>query len=287
MEVKEVTNMVQYISIAKSGMLIIIILFIFVFFLRYSIKDKTVKMKLVARMKIQESMKRTHIDFLNYKRMDIYLSQYGIKFMFGDKIDPINYFGIKLASSFLFFIAGMKLGGFLLGTGLCFFGFIAFDFLIWLSNSQDNEKMDKDICSIYDTLRLQTKANVYLLQALGDCYLCVKTERLKAALLKLTSNIITNSEIDVAIDEFNLQFKNNYIDSFCIIIKQSLESGKSVQILEDMSNQLIDVQKAINMKERAALERIIQLFQLLFFVGMIGICLFYLCLEIGNGIASY
>ena len=75
MEVKEVTNMVQYISIAKSGMLIIIILFIFVFFLRYSIKDKTVKMKLVARMKIQESMKRTHIDFLNYKRCCILVTE--------------------------------------------------------------------------------------------------------------------------------------------------------------------------------------------------------------------
>lgn len=232
-------------------------------------------------------MYHTQIEYLNFDKLNLYLTQYGIKFMFGDKIDPIGYLGIKFASAFLFCIAGLEAVGLMLGIGFWILGFVAFDFLIKFSNSQDNDKMAKDIRSVYDTLRLQTKANVYLLQALSECYLCVQSERLKAALLKLTSNIIANSEIDEAIDEFNIQFKNNYIDSFCIIIKQSLESGKSVQILEDMSNQIVDVQKSIEMKERQALERVIQLFQLLFFVGMVGICLYYLSLEVGNGIASY
>ncbi len=266
---------------------IIIALLIILFFIRYPIKEKSINLQRLARIKLQKSMRKTYIEFFNYDRLDTYLTQYGVGFMFHGKVDPINYLGIKLTSAFLLMIAGLRTGGVIAGLGLWFLGFVLFDLLIKLSNNQDNDKMEKDIRSIYDTLRLQTKANVYLVQALGECYLCVQSDRLKSALLKLTSNIIANADIDEAINEFNMQFKNSYIDSFCIIIKQSLESGKSIQILEDMSNQIIDVQKSISMKERQALERIIQLFQLLFFVGMISICLYYLCLEIGNGISSY
>lgn len=246
-------------------------------------KEKTTQIAQSVRVKIQDSMKKTQIDIFNYESINLYLMRYGVKFMFGDVITPISYYGIKFIGAFLFCIIGIKLGGFLIGIGSWVLGFYTIDLVIRISNAQDNDKMAKDIRSIYDTLRLQTKANVYLLQALGECYLCVQSERLKVALLKLTSNMMTNCDIDSAIDEFNLQFKNSYIDTFCIIIKQSLESGKSVQILEDMSNQISDVQRSIDLKDKEALERLIQLFQLLLFVGMVAICLYYLCLEIGNG----
>ncbi len=260
---------------------------VFAFFFLVNVTDKSVKFQRMAKQKLLVSMKNTQVRIFNYDTIETYLIQYGVKYMFGDKIDPLGYLGLKISSSVIFGVAGTSIAG--VYGGICFLplGFLAFDLVIKFSNNQDNEKMSKDIRSIYDTLRLQTKANVYLLQALSECYLCVQSQRLKSALLKLTSNIIANSDIEAAIDEFNLQFKNNYIDTFCIIIKQSLESGKSLQILEDMSNQITDVQKAIDLKEREGLERVIQLFQLLFFIGMIGICIYYLCLEIGNGLLTY
>ena len=46
--------------------------------------------------------------------------------------------------------------------------------------------------------------------------------------------IVIKNDIESAVIEFNKCFENSYIDTLCVTIKQSLESGKSVQILEDL-----------------------------------------------------
>lgn len=276
----------QYILIAKTCIIVIIILLIFLFFFRFSLKEKTMKIGSMAKNKLLVSMQKSQVGYFNYDSIDSYLTQYGVKFMYGDKLNPISYFGIKFILAFLFSIIGFNIEGFLLGIGLWILGYFAFDIMINVSNVRDNENMTMDIMAMYDTLRLQTKANVFLLTALSECYICVRSARLKAALLQLTSDIINKTDIEKALDKFNQQFKNSYINTFCIIIKQSLESGKSVQILEDMSNQIVDVQHAIDLKEKESFDRLMSFFQFLYFIGIVALCIYFLCIEIGKGLYS-
>ena len=225
----------EYLFYIKVLVIIMLATIAFRLIYQYSLFEGTYQLKQKARGKLVRSMQQSNIDYLNFQRVDMYLLQYGVKFMFQDKINPLSYLLIKFCIAFLFSIMGMNVFGFLSGVCLWFPGFFLIDIVFKISNTQDNHKMSKDIRAIYDTLRLQTKANVYIIEALSECYLCVQSERLKSALLKLTSNIIAKSNINEAIDDFNKHFKNTFMDTLCIIIKQSLESGKSIQILEDMS----------------------------------------------------
>ena len=58
-----------------------------------------------------------------------------------------------------------------------------------------------------------------------------------------------------------------------------MESGKSVQILEDLSKQIADMQHAINIREREKMENRVQILEMGIFVGLIGAVLYALVVQ--------
>ena len=69
---------------------------------------------------------------------------------------------------------------------------------------------------------------------------------------------------------------------FCVIILQALESGQTVQIMNDMSKQLVNIRKAVEEEKKSKLERDVITVQLLIYIAMIGVILFYLTSIIGG-----
>lgn len=235
----------------------------------YSLKDKA-----------DQGMHNTKGDFFNYDRVKKYLSEYGVDYMFESKITPMMYFEIRFGIMFfVFIILSLKLTVFYGAVG-GLAGFYFFDALIHMSNEMDNEKMMEDIKTMYDSIKIQTQAGVYLTNSLAECYICVGSARLKKALLELNNRIMTQKDIEQAIDEFNFKFHNEYIDAFCIVVKQSLESGQTVNALGDISNQISDVQDSINEKQRNRLERKVELLQLMIFMGIVAISIFYMISQV-------
>lgn len=224
---------------------------------------------LESRMKLQKN------GYFNYNRLDEYLRRKGMYRLYPD-ISPMIFLSIKVLAALLLFVIGMSWKNSIVGLIFAVPGFFLPDIVINMLNNSDNDEMMDDIKSIFDTLKVQTKAGVFLTYSLCECYLIVENPRLKAALLDMTNRIISKNQILGALHAFNAEFDNPYIDTLCITIEQSLESGKSAQILEDLSKQIADMQRAINIKEQEKLDSKIQFLEVLIFAGIIGIAIFAL-----------
>ena len=98
--------------------------------------------------------------------------------------------------------------------------------------------------------------------------------------MELTNDISTRREVDDALERFNEKFDSGQIDIFCIVIRQSMESGRSVKVLEDLSLQMNDLQHSINLKEKEALDRKVQVIELLLFIGLLAVTVYSLGVEV-------
>lgn len=228
---------------------------------------------IIVKSKANNKIKQTRLKWLNQEKIMEFLIRTGAEYLFHGKLEPITFLLAQAASGLLLLTAGIRLLGI---TGCIFFviGFMLPRFLLQISNDADNHAMLYDIKNMYDTLRIQTRAGVFFTTALSECYRAVKSGRLKAALLELSGQIAVKQDLETAIDEFNRKFQNVQIDSFCIVLKQSLTSGKTIQVLEDISRQLEDIQHKANLLEKDKLERKVQVMELLLFLGMLAISIF-------------
>ena len=229
--------------------------------------------------------------YFNYTKIAEDLKKHGIEYMFGDAANPFVYLMVKLFFAILVLAVGISLGtgvsAILLGIVLGIVGFFAPDIVVRVINDVDNDEMMPDIKAIFDTLKIQTKSGVYLSYSLCECYMIVENPRLKRALLDMTSDIIAKNQIEPAVNEFNSKFENPYIDTLCVTIIQSMESGKSAQILEDLSTQISDMQRAVNIKEKEALDRKVQLFEILIFTGLVGMLIYVMGLSVFNQMMTF
>ena len=225
-------------------------------------------------------LKKSKLNYFNFHSIQKFLKTRGAVYMFGEMATPVTFLLVKLLAFLLLFMVGISFDSIPAGLILGVFGFFMPDILLNVSNSMDNDTMLSDIKCIYDTLRIQTKAGVFLSASLCECYLAVKNRRLKSALLELTNDISTRREIDDALERFNEKFDFGQIDIFCIVIRQSMESGRSVKVLEDLSLQMNDLQRAINMKEKEALDRKVQVIELMLFIGLLAVTVYSLGVEV-------
>ena len=225
-------------------------------------------------------LKKSKLNYFNFHSIQKFLKTRGAVYMFGEMATPVTFLLVKLLAFLLLFMVGISFDSIPAGLILGVLGFFLPDILLNVSNSMDNDTMLSDIKCIYDTLRIQTKAGVFLSASLCECYLAVKNRRLKSALLELTNDISTRREIDDALERFNEKFDFGQIDIFCIVIRQSMESGRSVKVLEDLSLQMNDLQRAINMKEKEALDRKVQVIELMLFIGLLAVTVYSLGVEV-------
>ena len=225
-------------------------------------------------------LKKSKLNYFNFHSIQKFLKARGAVYMFGEMATPVTFLLVKLLAFLLLFMVGISFNSILAGLILGVLGFFLPDILLNVSNSMDNDTMLSDIKCIYDTLRIQTKAGVFLSASLCECYLAVKNRRLKSALLELTNDISTRREIDDALERFNEKFDFGQIDIFCIVIRQSMESGRSVKVLEDLSLQMNDLQRAINMKEKEAMDRKVQVIELMLFIGLLAVTVYSLGVEV-------
>lgn len=232
-------------------------------------------------------LKKSKLNYFNYDSIQKYLNTRGATYMFGEAATPVTFMLIKILLCLILFMLGISLDGMLAALILSVIGFFLPDVLLAVSNNVDNDAMLSDIKCIYDTLRIQTKAGVFLTASLSECYLAVKHRRLKSALLELTNDISTRRDIDDALERFNGKFDCGQIDIFCIVIRQSMESGRSVKVLEDLSLQMNDLQHAINMKEKEALDRKVQIIELLIFIGLLAVTVYSLGVEVMSSILIF
>lgn len=255
---------------------------------RLSFKESKIKkFTKMTNSFMEVGLKKSSKGYFSYERIEKYLNQMGVNDMFDSEVSPSSFILVKIFMALVLSLVGIKEGIFILTIGLALLGFFIPDIFINLSNNEDNDKILIDLKKVYDTLRIQTKAGVFLTSSIAECYLVAENRRLKKALLELNNKIIAKNDIETAIEEFNAKFKNSYIDTFCIVIKQSLESGKTVQILEDLSEQIKDIQQAISIKEAEKVKYKLEGLQFLIYVGVIAIVVYGIFTELMSSLMNF
>ena len=270
----------EQVLLFKNILLIILPILLVIIVMNIDWKDNLSKAGESGADFVGRILKKSKLNYFNFHSIQKFLKTRGAVYMFGEMATPVTFLLVKLLAFLLLFMVGISFNCVPAGLILGVIGFFMLDILLNVSNSMDNDTMLSDIKCIYDTLRIQTKAGVFLSASLCECYLAVKNRRLKSALLELTNDISTRREIDDALERFNEKFDFGQIDIFCIVIRQSMESGRSVKVLEDLSLQMNDLQRAINMKEKEALDRKVQVIELMLFVGLLAVTVYSLGVEV-------
>ena len=270
--------------------LVKLLLSFIIFVMAYKIVKIALINKSISRFTVKiisSNLRKNAEGYFSYERIEKYMKSTGVDHLVNERFSPTGFIIVKIISAILFFMLGISCDNVFLAFILMIIGFFVFDIMIEISNKDDNEKILKDLKKVYDTLRIQSKANVFLTQSLAECYLITRNKRLKKALLELNAKIIANTDINEAIEDFGSKFKSIYIEQFCIVIKQSLESGKKVKILEDLSEQIRDIDEALAKKEEEKMKLKLEFYQFLIYIGVTGIIVYGIINELTSSLMNF
>ena len=256
--------------------------------------DKKNKISVMAKGTINLALGKSNSIYLNADKITADMSKYGVMYMFRDyNMDPSAFVSAKLACAGGFGLLGFiaapnewipKIIGITIGLIL---GFIAPDIFIRISNRQDNDKMMTDIQTIYTTLKIHARAGVYVTDSLIECQRNIENGRLKQALNEMNNNILASRvTIDVAVDQFNARFCNEQIDNLSVVIKQALHTGRSADMLEDISKQIDTNNFVHRMKVKDRIKRESAFIQVTFFTLITVILLYLVVMELMQGLAG-
>lgn len=272
---------IEQITLCKSLLKILIPVLVVTIILKFNFKTQMTAFGVRSKDFAENILRRSKLKYLDPDSIQKYLESTGATYMFKGFANPAAFIMLKILSAILLYFLVMQISkNFLIVFLIAAAGFFLPEILLNVSDYFDNETILPDMKKIYDTLRIQTKAGVFLDDALSECYLAAKNRRLKSALLELTTEISIKKNIEEALENFNGKFRNEHIKTFCMVINQAQDSGKSSQLLKDLSDQMKDLQHSINLKNKEALDRKVQIVELLIFVGLLAVTVYSLGLEI-------
>ncbi len=213
----------------------------------------------------------------DYSKTEKFLKANGAKYHIGNNMEPVRYYAIRLICMLLGILLGIRIHV-VIALVLAIICYQLPQLYVQYANRQDNEKMLPDIKLIYNALFVQIQAGVFITDAVSECYESVSYKRLKDALQELTGKIVMKNDFEEAMNDFQSRFDNKYIDSMNIILVQAMESGHSIELLSDISDQINDMTSAVQLKKKAALDRHTTFYLLGIMVSLLAIIL-YACIS--------
>lgn len=228
---------------------------------------------------VEGYLRVTKWKYFNYDELKLYISKCGLGYMSNETMTPVKYMGLRVLAALGMGIVGAQFS-MILGVVLIPVGFMMVDLIMNASDKSDNDKMLDDIKAIYDTLRIQTKAGVYITSVLADCYLVVQNKRLKKAFLALTSDLAAKNNPEDALEDFKNKFNNPYLDALVVIILQSMVTGQSAQMFDDIKVQILDIEQSMVIAEESRIKTQIVIVQLLLYVAIVVVAIFMAVTEI-------
>lgn len=274
--------------VIASKLIMLFIIFAVAYLVDYMVKNEIIqkqysKMQGRGKQFLTENMRRAKGKSFNYDYMDAFINKYGVNFMIKG-ITPVGYVALKLIASLFVMVVTMH-ENVVLGLAFGPACYYILDFIFIESNKSDNKLMLEDIKNVYDTLRIQIKAGVYITSVLTDCYLVVKNKRLKKAFLELTSDIAAKNDLEESLDRFTYKFDNQYIDNLATVIKQSMTTGQAGKMFDDIKGQINDIENAMVEAEKQRINTQIIIVQALMYVAIL-VSTVYLCLgQLGAGLS--
>lgn len=208
-----------------------------------------------------------------YEKTEKWLVRNGARYHVGQRIGPMSFLLVRIllaAAGFAVLVMISPAYGILAAA---LFYFLPWGLVIYMNRS-DNLKMLPDLKLMYHSLEIQTRAGVYVTDAMAELYGSVRETRLKQALLDLAGDLVMRADLQEALMSFQEKFDNRYVDSLCVILLQAMESGQSVDLLSDLSEQIKDMEAAVLGQKKEALDRSVTFYQLGILVAVMGLILY-------------
>lgn len=253
-------------------------------------KNKAV---VLAKDVVNNALGKSKSSWFNEDKILADLSKYGVMYMTKDyNIEASTWILVKVLCGALCGLVGFSLASSIIGkilcaVGLLIAGFFLPDGFIRLSNKSDNDAMANDILTIYTILKIHARAGVYVTDSLIECQRTVTNGRLKQALNEMNNNILSSRiTMDEAIMQFNARFRNDSIDNLAIILLQSSKSGQSINLLDDLSAQIVNGNKARSEMKKAKLKRKLSIQQTIFFSIVVGMVLYLVIIEMTTSVSA-
>lgn len=208
-----------------------------------------------------------------HDRSEKWLLRNGAWYHFGVRIGPMAFLTLRILLALAGFAAltiAAPAYGLLAAAALYALPWI----LVTAMNRRDNLRMLPDLKHMYHSLEIQTRAGVFVTDALAELYGSVREKRLKQALLDLAGDLVMRADLTEALATFQGKFDNRYVDSLCMILLQATESGQSVDLLGDLSEQIKDMEAAVLNQKKEALDRSVTFYQLGILVAVMGVILY-------------
>lgn len=219
------------------------------------------------------------------ERMTIFLSTYGVNYRWKRVVPPQEFRNVQFLMGLVFLIGGilMVIGArrwsmVFMAVILGVFGYFLPKIYYVSANSTDNKKMLPDIHTAYDTLRVYLSVEVHLSEAISECCRRVANRRLKKAFMELREGLMVSDDQTYEIDAFRLKFKNPYIDQMAIMFAQYFHTGDVGALMEDISEQMVAIDHAMNIRKKQKLDTAALVKQVLVLIGLLGgifVALFY------------
>lgn len=191
----------------------------------------------------------------SYEKTALYLRKKGADVHFGEWINPSTYLILNICCAILGFILGTFGVSPLVGIVGAFVGFILPRILIDEMDKSDSKKMTDQISTLYNTLQIQISAGVELTQAMSRMYDYMPSGRLRRALERFSAEIRTHSDFESALNMIENSFDNEFIDTLCVILRQGRATGRTADLMRDISLQISDMQSAALAARKDSLDR--------------------------------
>lgn len=203
------------------------------------------------------------------EKTELFIARYGADYNLGiSKAGQLLM--LKLSSMAFFIIAASQIVSIPLALLIGIAGWKFPDMLIKMLNKEDNEKIFRDMKMLYDSLRIQQSAGIFITDSLMYSFRIVRCKRLKAALRNLSSDIMLDKDIDKALNALSTKFKNDNIDEFVSIISQSIQTGRMMDMLEQINKQMQNMEDVLNQKRENAVNSRMLIIIMMLFVGIIA-----------------
>ena len=272
--------------IDKLGPLISMVLLIAICVLVFNLVYKTLFSRkarasesLAKRRALIAAMSNDNYKLSREERLRLFLSKSGVNYRLRRIVKPSEFTGMRYM-----WATGMGLAGLiipllikrplwmciLIGVAAFILGYAILYIYHDSENKEDNKKMLKDIHSVYDTLRVYLKTGTYIVDTLDECYMRIGNKRLKKAFLELSHGMRLNDSKEDEIAAFQMKFDNVYIDIMANILTQYFKTDSVSTLLDDITEQMVDLDHAINLMEKEKLDTQIFFKTLALYGGLLG-----------------
>lgn len=226
------------------------------------------------------------LQFIAFKQIS--LKKQGADIFVKDQISVSQWYLYKFAFASVVGFLGLMVTKGLIKTQwyllvtliLTIFGWFSLDLILRMKNKKSNEDMMADIVELSRSVLYGKRGGQYIADALKDSVLVVENKRLKIALIRMKNALDSGCPVDECLIEFEENFQNAEISSFCTVVKSLQATGQVDEALRTLENNIEGQQSSVNKRRAIVLENKTMIYVLLIAFDILALIVYCIIMKL-------